>query len=226
MGWRMVDTAHLGVIAANITGHSVSELTPSDDSTSRRRHEHTRSPLMFGPVSAFSPTGPAHGSRAMSRFPGPSRTERGSAAWNTSTTTPDVSYTFLLVFSKDELPAADYPNIYFPANLVAVNRDGSFGRHDTAVVLGKFFPIESTTCSVPLLRVIRGLVREEPAEVHDRGVVLLAEGDVAVDAAAVRREEDVREVRWTAACRGPSGRAGTACTGFTSRASWCSCSGR
>ena len=52
---------------------------------------------------------------------------------------------FPLVFSKDELPATDYANIYFPANLVAVNRDGSFGQeHDTAVVnLGKFFPNES-----------------------------------------------------------------------------------
>ena len=49
---------------------------------------------------------------------------------------------FPLVFSDTDQPVKDYPNIFFPANVVTVNRDSFFGKeHDTAVVnLGKFFP--------------------------------------------------------------------------------------
>jgi hypothetical protein len=49
---------------------------------------------------------------------------------------------FPLVFANTDQPAKDYPNIFFPANVVTVNRDFMFGQeHDTAVVnLGKFFP--------------------------------------------------------------------------------------
>jgi hypothetical protein len=49
---------------------------------------------------------------------------------------------FPLVFSDTDRPAKEYPNIFFPANVVTVNRDFFFGKeHDTAVVnLGKFFP--------------------------------------------------------------------------------------
>ena len=49
---------------------------------------------------------------------------------------------FPLVFADTDRPVKDYPNIFFPANVVTVNRDAFFGKeHDTAVVnLGKFFP--------------------------------------------------------------------------------------
>jgi hypothetical protein len=49
---------------------------------------------------------------------------------------------FPLVFADTDRPVKDYPNIFFPANVVTVNRDSFFGQeHDTAVVnLGKFFP--------------------------------------------------------------------------------------
>ncbi len=49
---------------------------------------------------------------------------------------------FPLVHSTDDAPAKDYPNIFFPAGVVTVNRDFVFGQEqDTAIVnLGKFFP--------------------------------------------------------------------------------------
>jgi hypothetical protein len=57
--------------------------------------------------------------------------------------TPVKSYP--LVHSTDDRPALDFPNIYFPANIVTVNPDFVFGKEqDTAVVnLGKFFPNET-----------------------------------------------------------------------------------
>jgi hypothetical protein len=47
-----------------------------------------------------------------------------------------------LVHSSADAPAKDYPNTFFPAGVVTVNRDFVFGQEkDTAVVnLGKFFP--------------------------------------------------------------------------------------
>jgi hypothetical protein len=52
---------------------------------------------------------------------------------------------FPVVFSPNDRPAKDYPNIFFPANVVTINRDAWFGQeHDTAVVnLGKFVPNDS-----------------------------------------------------------------------------------
>jgi hypothetical protein len=68
-------------------------------------------------------------------------------AWISSLTThtiPSVKPVkpFPLVHSTDDLPVKDYPSIFFPANIVTVNRDSSFGQeHDTAVVnLGRFAP--------------------------------------------------------------------------------------
>ena len=49
---------------------------------------------------------------------------------------------FPLVHSPNDRPLVDYPNIFFPAGLVTVNRDVAFGvERDTAVVnLGRFRP--------------------------------------------------------------------------------------
>ena len=145
-----VDTAHLGVISANVTGHSVSggrtlfyDSAHPDGSTDTST---PGTPLSFGTLSAFYRPAQPTVSRDVT-VPGTVAHGAWIRSLNTSTTTPDVKPVkpFPLVFSKDELPATDYANIYFPANLVAVNRDGSFGQeHDTAVVnLGKFFPNES-----------------------------------------------------------------------------------
>jgi hypothetical protein len=68
-------------------------------------------------------------------------------AFITALTTPTIQNVrpvkpFPLVFSGDERPASDYPSIFFPAGLVTVNRDVSFGRERaTAVVnMGRFKP--------------------------------------------------------------------------------------
>ncbi len=49
---------------------------------------------------------------------------------------------FPLVFSGDEQPASDYPNIFFPAGLVTVNRDVIFGQERSTLVvnMGRFRP--------------------------------------------------------------------------------------
>jgi hypothetical protein len=49
---------------------------------------------------------------------------------------------FPLVFSGDEQPASDYPNIFFPAGLVTVNRDVIFGQEKSTLVvnMGRFRP--------------------------------------------------------------------------------------
>jgi hypothetical protein len=51
---------------------------------------------------------------------------------------------FPVVFDPNERPVSDYPNIFFPAGLVTVNRDVLFGQEkDTAVVnMGRFRPNE------------------------------------------------------------------------------------
>ena len=145
-----VDTAHLGVISANVTGHSVSggrtlfyDSAHPDGSTDTST---PGTPLSFGTLSAFYRPAQPTVSRDVT-IPGTVAHGAWIRSLNTSTSTPDVKPVkpFPLVFSKDELPATDYANIYFPANLVVVNRDGSFGQeHDTAVVnLGKFFPNEA-----------------------------------------------------------------------------------
>ena len=71
-------------------------------------------------------------------------------AWISSLATHTVANVkpvkpFPVVFSPNDRPAKDYPNIFFPANLVTINRDAWFGQeHDTAVVnLGKFVPNDS-----------------------------------------------------------------------------------
>ena len=138
------------MISANVTGHSVSggrtlfyDSAHPDGSTDTST---PGTPLSFGTLSAFYRPAQPTVSRDVT-VPGTVAHGAWIRSLNTSTTTPDVKPVkpFPLVFSKDELPATDYANIYFPANLVAVNRDGSFGQeHDTAVVnLGKFFPNES-----------------------------------------------------------------------------------
>ena len=76
-----------------------------------------------------------------------SGTEVAHGAWIRSLTTHTIANVkpvkpFPLVFSPNDAPAKAYPNIFFPAGIVTVNRDSTFGQeHDTAVVnLGKFFP--------------------------------------------------------------------------------------
>jgi hypothetical protein len=68
-------------------------------------------------------------------------------AWIRSLTTHTIANvtpvkSYPLVHSTDDRPALQFPNIYFPANIVTVNPDFVFGQErDTAVVnLGKFFP--------------------------------------------------------------------------------------
>jgi hypothetical protein len=71
--------------------------------------------------------------------------------------TPVKSYP--LVHSTDDRPALDFPNIYFPANLVTVNPDSVFGQErDTAVVnLGKFFPNETGDLSKGTEQVVKSI---------------------------------------------------------------------
>jgi len=68
-------------------------------------------------------------------------------AFITSLTTHTIEHVkpvkpFPLVFDGNERPQSDYPSIFFPAGLVTVNRDVTFGaEHDTAVVnMGRFRP--------------------------------------------------------------------------------------
>ena len=81
-----------------------------------------------------------------------------SLTTNTFTNVTPVK-SFPLVHSSDDAPAKDYPNIFFPAGVVTVNRDFVFGKEqDTAIVnLGKFFPNTSGDLTEGTEQVVRSI---------------------------------------------------------------------
>ena len=145
-----VDTAQLPAITANIqqqaltdgSGRSLFVDPAHPDGTTYV--DGNGVPLTIGTLSAFyRPTQPTV-SRDVTINSG---TEVAHGAWIRSLTTHTIANVkpvkpFPLVFSPNDAPAKAYPNIFFPAGIVTVNRDSTFGQeHDTAVVnLGKFFP--------------------------------------------------------------------------------------
>ncbi|MGB2875383.1 MAG: PxKF domain-containing protein, partial [Gaiellaceae bacterium] len=141
-----VDTAHLPEIAANIQqqvlgdGRSLFVNQGHPDGTTFT--DGNGVPLTMGTLSVFyRPAQP----EVMRDVTVPGSTAHG--AWIRSLTTHTFANVnpvkpFPLVHSADDAPVRDYPNIFFPAGVVTVNRDIVFGKEqDTAVVnLGKFFP--------------------------------------------------------------------------------------
>jgi hypothetical protein len=143
-----LDVAHLPAITANIqpqdAGNGRSLFVDPDHADMSTYTDANGVPLTMGTLSVFyRPVQPTV-SRDVT-INDPSKIAHGAWIRSLSThTLPNQKPVkpFPLVHAADDAPVRDYPNIFFPANIVTVNRDFSFGQeHDTAVVnLGKFFP--------------------------------------------------------------------------------------
>jgi hypothetical protein len=141
------DSVQLPRIAANVVGQSVSggrTLFVDSGHPDGTTYTQNGAALTAGTLSVFYRPAQPTVSRDVT-IDDPNKVAHG--AWISGLTThtiPNVKPVkpFPLVHSTDDLPVKDYPNIFFPANIVTVNRDSMFGQeHDTAVVnLGKFFP--------------------------------------------------------------------------------------
>ena len=145
-----IDTASLPAITANIQQQTLTDGTNRSLFVDQGHPDGTTYtgangvPLTAGTLSVFyRPVQPTV-SRDVT-ISDPNKIAHG--AWIRSLTThtiPNVKpvKSYPLVHSSDDTPAKDYPNIFFPAGIVTVNRDAIFGQErDTAVVnLGKFFP--------------------------------------------------------------------------------------
>jgi hypothetical protein len=139
-----IDTAQLPAITANIQQNALTGLFVDQDHSDGTTYTVGQAALTAGTLSVFyRPIQPTV-SRDVT-INDPSKIAHG--AWIRSLATHTVTdvtpvKSFPLVHSSDDAPAKDYPNIFFPAGVVTVNRDFVFGKEqDTAIVnLGKFFP--------------------------------------------------------------------------------------
>jgi hypothetical protein len=148
-GENGIDTAHLPEITANIQQNTLGDgrslFTDLGHPDGTKYTDTNGVPLTAGTLSVFyRPIQPTV-SRDVTV---PTMVAHG--AWIRSLTTHTFANVkpakpFPLVHASEDAPAKDYPNIFFPAGLVTVNRDFVFGKEqDTAVVnLGKFFPNET-----------------------------------------------------------------------------------
>ena len=141
------DSVQLPQITANVAGQAVSggrSLFVDSGHPDGTTYTQGGATLTAGTLSVFYRPAQPTVSRDVT-IDDPNKVAHG--AWISGLTThtiPDVKPVkpFPLVFADTDRPVKDYPNIFFPANVVTVNRDSFFGKeHDTAVVnLGKFFP--------------------------------------------------------------------------------------
>ena len=140
-----IDTAQLPAITANIQQNPLTGLFGDPGHPDGATYQDGLAWLTAGTLSVFyRPIQPTV-SRDVTINDAPNKIAHG--AWIRSLATHTVLdvkpvKSFPLVHSSDDAPAKDYPNIFFPAGVVTVNRDFIFGKEqDTAIVnLGKFFP--------------------------------------------------------------------------------------